>query len=108
MSSLYKPASCLVRSGMWEEEKLARKVGWYWNMVYLCLLFKPASCLVRSGVWEEEKLARKVGWDWNMVYLCLLFINQPPAWLGLACRKRRTWRGRWRGTRTWSSCVFSL
>jgi hypothetical protein len=39
VSSLYKATSCLVRSGVWEEENLARRVEGDWNMVYLCLLF---------------------------------------------------------------------
>ncbi len=109
VSSLYKPASCLVRSGVWEEENLARKVEGDWNMVLpVSSLYKATSCLVRSGVCEEENLARKVEGDRNMVYLCLLFIKQPPAWLCLACARRRNWRGMWSGTETWSTCVFSL
>ncbi len=35
VSSLCKATSCLVRSGVWEEENLARKVEGDWNMVYL-------------------------------------------------------------------------
>ncbi len=109
VSSLYKASFCFVRSGVWEEENLARNVEGDWKMVLpVSPLYKATSCLVRSGVWEEENLARKVEGDWNMVYPCLLLIKQPPAWLGLACGRRRTWVGRWRGTGTWSTRVFSL
>ncbi len=48
VSSPYKATSCLVRSGVWEEENLARKVEGDWNMVYLCLLFIKQPPAVRG------------------------------------------------------------